>query len=1260
MKKLLSLILSLVMIFFISVPGAETLSASAVSIDDSETVYPSFTSKIGNPEEALQEYVSDVQQFTDYIVPHIKNCETQVDVRSYQIVYSSEALKAISNYIYYYLVELYHVASVGVSISSGKIYHLTFSYKLSAEEYGRNFEKIETVCAKLLEGLDSSTLSDKDKALLIHDRLAQYCEYDYENYLNGTPGEYSSSIYGALAEGYAVCSGYARSYMYLLRQVGIKSYVTSSDTLSHEWNIVYLDGVKYHVDVTWDDPVRDIYGRVNHDSFLRSTQGISTVHNASDYDTSPVDTTYDSEYWQSSYTGFQLVNGEIFFFNSSSKTLCKVTDSGIQELASLPYKWYLPSGGYYSKSYVTLAGDGENLFFSTPKAIYRYDTATDTYEEYYAPELQNGFNIYGFKIKDGYFCLDINNSQSITSQDRANYSVKYHYMPVTVTYDYSYNYGDSADVSSNEYFSGDSVDLSVKAYKDGWDFLGWNTDVNASSGLDSFNAGDEDVTLYALFSKDITVKFVSGEAENPSIQEINTTIYNKEQGYTTDMPAPDEISGWTAQGWSTKDSLKIAESTNVIKESTVYYAVYSKQITVSYDADGGEGVPAASVYTVYYNSCGSYKNANHYITSGEIQPVREGFRFVGWKVNNEGAAIRSWYRLSVHEDTVIHAAWYEYDSDTADITISFIYLNEDFETEQLDCVYTIASGGSAEIVPPEIPEIDGWEKYGWRRIAPGPTDDFIISETGSRVFSALYIDRTKITFDSNGGAEFTNTMNGYVIMTAGIDEKVISSSVRITDQVPERIGYTFMGWSASPSAQSVDYKQFDFITFEKSMTLYAVWSSTAHKVTYIYPISEGSLPSIPNNLGYEPGEEVCLSYTLFAPLSWTFMGWTTDPDGTDVLSSLVMGDEDIILYAVFLKLINAGFVNLDEVQKVNAEISKNETHVTIDFPEQKSLEGWTPIGWAKEKVYNSQVYNGSYDFYESQVFYGVYAKAVSLNFYADGASNVPERQTGNRLYYSKANMYDAFITIQQITPVKPGYIFMGWTDVPGSQEVKYYNSDIIQISEDKDLYAVFAPDACTVYFNAGPGLCDRESQTVITGQSFGKLPVPVRDGYIFAGWYTESGDSITSETVFNHGRDITLYAKWNEALKINPESGINSDSSFLYFESAEQLKNLDISSLFLNENVEVESNGEGNDSTGAIVTLKNDSGEIQDTRTVVLRGDVNGDLCVDARDSVIVNCIIGGMLTPHAAVLKAADTNTDGIVNVEDANNLVNKGLFKN
>ena len=121
------------------------------------------------------------------------------------------------------------------------------------------------------------------KVLLLHDFLIRECDYDYANYLNDSIPMDSYSAYGALVEGKAVCNGYALAYGWLLQKSGIESYVVSSDSMNHAWNLVNVDGTWYHVDVTWDDPVfrnqtyRGLYnddyadeGFVTHQYFLYS------------------------------------------------------------------------------------------------------------------------------------------------------------------------------------------------------------------------------------------------------------------------------------------------------------------------------------------------------------------------------------------------------------------------------------------------------------------------------------------------------------------------------------------------------------------------------------------------------------------------------------------------------------------------------------------------------------------------------------------------------------------------------------------------------------------------------------------------------------------------------------------------------------------------------------------------------------------------------------------------------------------------------
>ena len=50
--------------------------------------------------------------------------------------------------------------------------------------------------------------------------------------------------------------------------------------------------------------------------------------------------------------------------------------------------------------------------------------------------------------------------------------------------------------------------------------------------------------------------------------------------------------------------------------------------------------------------------------------------------------------------------------------------------------------------------------------------------------------------------------------------------------------------------------------------------------------------------------------------------------------------------------------------------------------------------------------------------------------------------------------------------------------------------------------------------------------TLQEGQTLGDMPVPSMDGHIFLGWFTESGEEVTAETV--PVGDMTLYPKWEE------------------------------------------------------------------------------------------------------------------------------------
>lgn len=379
----------------------------------------------------------DFEEFNDYMVEQLKTVDgtsstlATINISKFNIPKSNAIEKALQEHIWYNSPELFRIGSMGIGSSGNKYTYIQFYSYYTKEEYAEMHEKMVTEAEELLKGVkDNPNLTDVEKALLLHDRLALHCEYDYDtlsyDYENMPRSSYNA--YGVLVLRDAVCMGYALAYDYLLEQVGIKTLYCSSDTLNHAWNIVYIDNTPYHVDVTWDDPVWDMYGRVLHENFLRSTQGIkATGHTATDFFSFPDDTTYDNYYWQNSETAFQLVDNDIYYFNTDSKELCKLNDKITGEssvLKTVNDRW-TTSGGFYSKSFTKLLSDNYYLYYNTKDIVYRYNPKTDAEETVFSPDVKSFGDyhwIYGMNYSDCKITCEVYSSPNYTAEVKKSYT----------------------------------------------------------------------------------------------------------------------------------------------------------------------------------------------------------------------------------------------------------------------------------------------------------------------------------------------------------------------------------------------------------------------------------------------------------------------------------------------------------------------------------------------------------------------------------------------------------------------------------------------------------------------------------------------------------------------------------------------------------------------------------------------------------------------------------------------------------------------
>ena len=83
------------------------------------------------------------------------------------------------------------------------------------------------------------------------------------------------------------------------------------------------------------------------------------------------------------------------------------------------------------------------------------------------------------------------------------------------------------------------------------------------------------------------------------------------------------------------------------------------------------------------------------------------------------------------------------------------------------------------------------------------------------------------------------------------------------------------------------------------------------------------------------------------------------------------------------------------------------------------------------------------------------------------------------------------------------------------------------------------------YNNNGGTGCNTKS--VMTGEVYGELCTPIREGYKFDGWYTaeSGGTKITASTSVSNNSDHTIYAHWTKAINPIISFGTNGNSGYV-------------------------------------------------------------------------------------------------------------------
>ena len=360
------------------------------------------------------------------------------------------------------------------------------------------------------------------------------------------------------------------------------------------------------------------------------------------------------------------------------------------------------------------------------------------------------------------------NGNRTQTEVKENTTVRLYYdrTVCTVTYDYRTNGGTSADKETVKTYYGADADLSVAAYKNGWEHAGWNTKSDSETGLTRYTVTGN-VTLYAVYRKDITVTFV----DFAQTYKREGSMYNNDTYALIDAPQCSTYGGWenvsdvTAVGFNSraditaedaeKMEVKSGEEHLKIPDSITYYTVCRADVTLTYELNGGteNDTTKPVTKTVYCNAAAPQEVKGFKLQLGES--VKESVDLDGY---THSYAFAIWAQNSPESETRFPC-------------------NADYVLKENTTMYAL------------------WD------------------ETVTPI--TYYIE-----FDGNAGTAARNVPER---MEVQYGEEVV-----LPEQKPERTGFTFMGWNTRTDGQGTEYQPQDTVknlttVNHATVKLYAQW-----------------------------------------------------------------------------------------------------------------------------------------------------------------------------------------------------------------------------------------------------------------------------------------------------------------------------------------------------------------------------------------------------------------------------------------------------
>ena len=426
-----------------------------------------------------------------------------------------------------------------------------------------------------------------------------------------------------------------------------------------------------------------------------------------------------------------------------------------------------------------------------------------------------------------------------------------------------------------------------------------------------------------------------------------------------------------------------------------------------------------------------------------------------------------------------------------------------------------------------------------------------INASGAAACGYEDIKAKTVTYNLNGGS---GSIAGQSCWSSG------ACSMTVSNTVPTRSGYKFLGWATSSGSATATYTGGKTISVSSNMALYAVWAPV-YTLSYNVNGGTGSLTSSSCNPSSTSGS-CTITISVISPVrdGYEFLGWNTSSSATTATytnGSKVTMQGNKTLYAVWK--MNTRTVNVNtSVNGSGGTISNSLQNVTsgslvvITFTPN---DGYEIDNVKVDDVITSDAHNNqlslivgdhdinvvvTYKESDSEPPIGPPIYAIVMSFSeANGGEGFPESVscTTTTNYCS--------IKLPMTKPTKAGFKFLGYGFASDTNTVVYVPGGVYKLTQNVEVVGIWAPIYTLSYdMNGGTGTIENQtcspSASPLESCAVSLSTVkPTKDGYIFFGWASDADATLpdySSGDIFEFAQGVTsetVYAVWiNESIEV--------------------------------------------------------------------------------------------------------------------------------